>query len=541
MRYLRNICVAVVACVVVLLPSCIKNDIPYPVIPLYLTAIYGEGITTTKCDTETNTLNVELDELCNIREVLIDSVKYSTEATLSRELTGALNLKYPLDVRLSHYQNYDWQIIATQPIERYFKVTGQIGAEVIDEENRTITVYVNTDNTDRNNIVVNELKLGPAGITEMSIDITNPLQFLTYKSVVVKYYDEIERWKLYVEHTDIKVILTLCEAWATSAWLEAAGDTTQECGFYYREVGESDWIQVDLADVVVGSGTFSTQIKGLSPQTKYEFMAYSGTDESPEEERESDSKAQMPNSDFEDWSQPSKAWFPYLSDSDAYWSTGNEGATSVGEGYNLTTGVSDPRSGSNGSLAAQLKSRNVVVKFAAGNLFVGDYVRTDLTHGVVGFGQKFTSRPTALRGWVKYSQGVIDCVGSVPPGESITSGVTPDKGMIYIALGDWTKEEYGVNPADMTVEGTDDTPLLVYTRYPSTFFDSTTDEVIAYGEYEFTESIGSWKQITIPLDYAVMDRVPTHLIVVCSASKYGDYFTGSSNSVMWLDDFELIY
>ncbi len=541
LKYLKYISVVVMAAAVCALSACIKNDIPYPVVPLYLTALYGDGVTVTKCDTETNTLSVELDELCNIREVLIDSVKYSTEASLSRELTGALNLKYPIDVRLSHYQNYDWQIVASQPIERYFKVTGQIGAEVVDEDNQTITVYVNTEKTDINNIVVEELKLGPTGITSLSLDISQPLQFVTYKNVVVKYYDEVERWKLYVEHTDIKVILTLCEAWATSAWLEAAGDTTEVCGFYYRKVGDDDWMEVDVADVVMGSGTFSTQITGLSPQTEYEFMAYSGSDNSPTEIKESDAKAQMPNSDFEDWSQPDSAWFPYLSESEAYWSTGNEGATTVGSGYNLTTGVSDPRTGSSGSKAAQLQSRNVLVKFAAGNLFVGDYVRTDTTHGVVGFGQKFTSRPTALRGWVKYTQGTIDCVGTVPAGETIVSGTTPDRGMIYIALGDWTKEEYGVNPADMTIEGTDDTPLLVYTRYPSTFFDSTADEVIAYGEYEITQSIGSWTQFTIPLDYAVMDRVPTHIIVVCSASKYGDYFTGSSNSVMTLDDFELIY
>ena len=32
-----------------------------------------------------------------------------------------------------------------------------------------------------------------------------------------------------------------------------------------------------------------------------------------------------------------------------------------------------------------------------------------------------------------------------------------------------------------------------------------------------------------------------YLIVVASASKYGDYFTGSKSSVMYVDDFSLIY
>ena len=30
-------------------------------------------------------------------------------------------------------------------------------------------------------------------------------------------------------------------------------------------------------------------------------------------------------------------------------------------------------------------------------------------------------------------------------------------------------------------------------------------------------------------------------MIVCSASRWGDYFTGSTKSEMWVDDFELIY
>lgn len=524
-----------------LLSSCIENDIPYPIVPLYLTAMYGDGVTTVDCDTDSNILTLELAEKCNIREVLIDSVKYTENAVLSQELVGALNMKYPLDVRLSYYQNYDWQIVATQPIERYFRVEGQIGAEVINEDDKTITAYVNTEKTDRGAIVIEALKLGPADITTMSLDITDPIQFVTYKSVIIEYYDEVERWKLYVEHTDIKVLLTMTEAWATSAWLTAAGDTAVECGFYYRESGADDWIAVDSADITVGSGTFSTQITGLTPETKYEFMASSGEDESTIESRTTESTAQMPNSDFEDWWKPSKSWFPYLSDAEAFWDTGNEGATTVGESYNLTYGSSDVRPGSTGAYSAQLKSQNVVVKFAAGNLFVGNYVRTDVTHGVVGFGQPFTSRPTALKGWVKYSGKTIDCVGSSPVGVDIVKNETPDVGAIYIALGDWTKEEYGVNPADQSIEGTDATPVTIYTRYSSSFFNSKSDAVIAYGEYNITENIDEWTEFTIPLEYNELDRVPTHIIVVCSASKYGDYFTGGSGSIMMVDDFELIY
>ena len=35
--------------------------------------------------------------------------------------------------------------------------------------------------------------------------------------------------------------------------------------------------------------------------------------------------------------------------------------------------------------------------------------------------------------------------------------------------------------------------------------------------------------------------MPTSIIIVASASRYGDYFQGSAASKMWLDDMELIY
>ena len=34
---------------------------------------------------------------------------------------------------------------------------------------------------------------------------------------------------------------------------------------------------------------------------------------------------------------------------------------------------------------------------------------------------------------------------------------------------------------------------------------------------------------------------PTYILIVASASKYGDYFTGSTSSVLLLDEFELLF
>ncbi|MGL4326222.1 MAG: PCMD domain-containing protein, partial [Tannerellaceae bacterium] len=167
-------------------------------------------------------------------------------------------------------------------------------------------------------------------------------------------------------------------------------------------------------------------------------------------------------------------------------------------------------------------------KFAAGNLFVGKYLKTEGTDGILGWGRPFASRPTALRGYIKYRPGTVDYSST----DKISKGDL-DKGIVYIALGDWAGEEYeGVKWSQ-----------IVKTKQQQ-FFDPSPANTgtIAYGEYELTAATEGEQLIefTIPLDYRDT-RKPVSLILVASASKYGDYFSGSSSSAMWLDSLEFIY
>lgn len=81
-------------------------------------------------------------------------------------------------------------------------------------------------------------------------------------------------------------------------------------------------------------------------------------------------------------------------------------------------------------------------------------------------------------------------------------------------------------------------------RYKNTIdFSESNPNIIAYGCISETEAkgTGSWQEFTIDLKYRSLTRVPKYIIVVASASKYGDFFTGSKSSVMYVDDFELVY
>lgn len=203
------------------------------------------------------------------------------------------------------------------------------------------------------------------------------------------------------------------------------------------------------------------------------------------------------------------------------WDTSNPGGGAFG--YNPTLSESSIKH--SGNYSAKLESTYAVVKFAAASLYYG---RFNLLKGMSGakidFGQKFASRPTALHGYYQYAPATIDYVGSNQPANTVVKGDV-DICSIYIAV---SKKQY-------TVDNTD----------TSTFIDFENDDnIIAYGELPASDCVntnGELKEFTIPLKYKNTKDKASYLIIVCSSSKYGDYFTGGKGSTLYLDDFELQY
>lgn len=557
----------VLACTAALLfAGCIKNDVPYPVVELQITDVRGEGFTVGKVDLGNRQVTLQLDEQTDIRNVRIDDVTLDAQihsvaldkeellgkVQTSQPLTGTFDLRTPLYVTLSLYQDYDWTITAEQTIERSFAVEGQIGATTFDAENRIATATVGKE-TDLTALTVTELKLGPADITTYSptLEELSGSNFETVRFVDVTCHGRTEQWTLDVQRTDQSVTLRQADAWTRVIWLYGEGIAGSTMGFSYRKAGDETWTRIASDDVdspvEVSGGSFTLRLT-VEPLTTYEVKAFCGDEETPVQQLTTEEERQLPNCDLETWSKPKNPWLPFASDDsgnpiDPFWGSGNNGATVISSNDNLTTPVTDLHPGATGKYSARLESRYVVMKLAAGNLFAGEFVGIrSLSHGIVNFGRPFTLRPTALRLWMKYTCGQIDNakdIGSVPVGESIQVG-DYDTGSIYIALGTWTKEEYGYGK-DHELFGTDESPVSIDTRDASTFFDPNGKDVIGYGGRYFHESVDEWTQITIPIEYSATDKRPTHIVVVCSASRLGDYFTGSRNSRMWIDDIELLY
>ena len=283
-------------------------------------------------------------------------------------------------------------------------------------------------------------------------------------------------------------------------------------------------------------GNFSTCLEGLEPLTEYECYAFSGNFNTDVREFRTEDEMQLPNSGFEVYSHDESDKYFSLYDPKAllwnskWWDSGNKGSTMVGSSYSICT--IDTEDKTEGKASVKMVSRNVIIKFAAGNLFAGEFGGTvGLSGGIVNFGRPFTLRPRKLIVSLKYDCGKVDCISGYPDGDPVKEG-DPDRCQVWIAVGDWDYKKYG---------GTPDSPVQVNTTKKETLFDSKSEGVIGYGSYISNKSVTNWTDIEIPLEYVSTSRVPTHIIVSCAASMLGDYFTGSSESVLRVDNMRLVY
>lgn len=335
-------------------------------------------------------------------------------------------------------------------------------------------------------------------------------------------------WNIVVSNATVATTEAIpYEIWTSKATLhgKVTGTLASTPKFQYRVKGSgSSWTTVD-ADLT--ESTFSKEITGLTPGTTYEYQAMDGTQASTVTcEFTTETAAQFPNSGFESWSGDSPM-FVYGSGEEMFWDSGNVGASTMGG--NVTTPDETYKHG--GKYSAKLKSQTIVVQFAAGNIFIGKYLKTEMQgltgHGILGFGRSFASRPKSLHGYIRYESGVVD-----KGGDKISNG-EQDKGIIYIALTSGEGESYD--------DGTQ-WSCIVRTKNQK-YFDKNADNIVAYGEkiWETSTEGDGMIEFTIPLDYRKLDVLPNRIVLVAAASQFGDYFQGSNNSTMWLDDMELIY
>ena len=504
-----------------LLASCIKNDIPYARIQANLLEIEAEGQSSgAVIDTLNMTVNFYFPEQTNIGAVKIASYKVAEDVTVVGDsLDMVLNLTKPATITLRMYQDYRWTLIANQSIERYFSVANQIGTSTIDVPARRVVAYV-SENLDLTKVHVESCKLGPSGLAEtpslegQNVDFSSPVE------VTVDYYGTPQIWTIYLEPTESAVTTVSVDAWTNVAWVYGQGEAGSDFGFQYRIKGDSQWTQAPSEWMTVDGGSFYSCLRHLSESTTYETRAFSGNDFGSVLEFTTGQNVQMPNESFDSWWLDGKVWNPWPEGGTQYWDTGNKGATTLGPSNSVPTEDTSSGTGYAAMLQTKFVGIGVLGKLAAGNLFVGSYVRTDGTNGILSFGRPFTMRPTKLRGYLKYTTAPIS---STTTGFEDIKG-RPDTCIIWCSLIDSAEPfEIRTNPRDRNL------------------FDENGSYVVAYGKIEYGETIANYIPFEFDLKYKSTSRIPKYILCTCSASKYGDYFTGGNGAVLYVDDLELIY
>ena len=502
--------------------SCLENDIPYPHIQANITDIVAlDQSQAARIDSINRTVLFYLPEEVNIYAVDITDYKLTPGAEVVGDVfSSPIDLSEPTKVNIHLYYDYEWTLSAQQSIERYFTVEGQVGASTIDVPGRRVIAYV-SDKVNRKSLLVESIKLGPEGCTMFPenlagahVDFSHPVE------VVVTSHGHREIWTIYIDVTESTVQTASVDAWTNVAWVYGEGETGGDFGVEYRIKGDTEWTRVPQTWLTVNGGSFHARLVHLSPMTTYEARALRGDETANIVEFTTGTLLQCPNMDFDSWWLDGKIWCPWVEGGDPYWGTGNKGATTLGPSNTVPT--EDTATGT--GLAAMLQTKFVGIgmlgKLAAGNIFVGSYVRTVGTNGVLSFGRPFDQRPTKLRGYLKYTTAPISSVSS--GFENMRN--QPDTCVVWCSLID-TSEPFEIRtaPADRQL------------------FDPQGKYVVAYGKIEYGQNVENYIPFEFDLQYTSTSRVPKYVLITASASKYGDYFVGGNGATMWVDNLEFVY
>lgn len=322
---------------------------------------------------------------------------------------------------------------------------------------------------------------------------------------------------------DVETSTMNVEPWAKRAFFHGVFNTITQpagMGFEYKKASENTWTKITGGYTVTGNA-YSIEVTGLEPATAYVMRTMSDKESSNEIEFTTERADQIENMSFDNWYKNGRHYYANidLSAEHFWWDSGNEGANLLSE-VNPTQPTSNVAVAGTGKQAAQLKTETVFGILASGSLFLGDFLATEGTSGAsLNFGRPYACRPLSLKGYYSYAPVAINKTKAPYNG---LSG-QPDVCQIYVILADWPQKYFAVNTST------------------GTFIDFENDShIIAYGTLENNTNTNGYIPFEIPLTYR-NKRTPTCCVIVCAASKYGDYFTGGVGSLLLVDEFEFTF
>ncbi len=313
-------------------------------------------------------------------------------------------------------------------------------------------------------------------------------------------------------------------------------DRSETLTFEYKKASDSEWVRVPVADVTYNDGTkrYNTTLHRLEDQTQYNIRSYSDEKVGKEFSFTTQAVVEIPNIDFLTWTLGGAtsglmgrvdSWYPNSSatNSDSFWSTGNEGtAMTQAASKSITYPADDPTYGKVVKMESIFIDALFTRTFAAGNIYTG-YFKVNTGNPIMSakMGRPYAARPLGLKGRYKYKSTSIN---KNYGGDGFAKYLgTADQGNIYIKLEDW---------GDPTIQ-------------PESFGDSNqpsgvTKQAVGAGNLIIDDSGDQWVEFYLPIDY-VQSKNPTHITMVATSSLYGENFCGGEGSELLIHGFELVW
>lgn len=535
-----------------LLPGCVENDLPYPTITGIIEEFAIEGQTSAKFDKTSASIAVKVVDTLDLRDlrveqlVVTEGMKVIPDSAACKDFfhfpdTGfvsvdslpatvntRMNFKEPVTFLLRLYQDYPWKVTVEHDIRRKVTVANQLGEALIDEANTNVIIYVDSvRQPSLRNVKIENFQLG-SSIAKTTPEPSEVTDFTRPRIFQVAAFGETEEWTVSVAYPPAGMSFTSLSAWAKRAVVTGKTLTGQVSARYRgkpqaetKADSEEGWEEVLSSEIEIDEeGSFTLLFTHLKPSMEYEYqLTVDGVSEDVKTFT-TEAVELVPNLSLDDWYKDGKSWYANLdlTSENYFWDSGNKGSNAVGEANPTSPETSDVVKGK----AARLESKTVAGVFAAGSLYCGTFGKVEgLSGASLNFGRPYTGRPSALRGYYKYNSGTID--KAKDPYKDLEG--RKDSCHIYMALfSDWTVS-FPVN------------------TNTGTFVDLTwkNESLLAFGQLVQGETVKDYTQFRIDLQYRDQTTKPTYVLIVASASKYGDYFTGSTSSVLLLDELELVF
>jgi hypothetical protein len=540
-RQLRNIAATVV--VSLALTACLENDYDYPYVNGLIKEMTVEGQTgSARIDESARTVSItlpdgyDIDSLAITRLLLTDDATFTADSAacaeplkfpdtgfrsrseLPQAANTCMNFSSAVRLYVHTYQTYCWTVTVSQNIARTLQVENQVGDAVIDVKNKRAIVYVSASQ-DLTDVHFTDFRPegedctvspSPYSLT----DFSRPRTFKVYKTYANGKVKMMGNWAVSVQQTESLGQTSATEVWARHALLSGTTPQNATLSLLYRKSGSSAWTTLSTSALSRPSATtFTATLSGLEDGTTYQWQTFVNGTQAGEGSFTTETIAEVPNLDFESWTQDSDGdrWYPNATAADSYWATGNSGLTLANKD-NTTVPTTDAVKGR----AAKLTSNGsvILVGAAAGNLFIGSYkTNASQPSASVTFGRPFTgARPTGLKGYYKYAPARISYPSQITDTTRPQTALGTDQAHIYMRLWDAAGNE------------------------------------IAYGEFTESQTVSAYTPFEFNLTYADRQAQPAQMTIVVTSSKYGGEFNGmkvcgqvGDGSTLYVDEFELTY